>query len=110
MPILNPTGSLLSGGPGALSGPFHLGPSSRVHGEVDLVLEACVVTLGEERRRFGAGPAEVVDPRFLALREVAQHVVVHEVLVARVADAHADPTVVVAALRRNRAQPVVAGI
>ena len=46
----------------------------------------------------------------LALSEIAQHVALHQRLVARMADAEADSAVLVAAMGGDRAQAVMAGI
>ena len=54
--------------------------------------------------------AQRLHPGPLALGEILQHVVLHQLLVARMADAHAHAPIVVADMRGDRAQAVVAGI
>ncbi len=58
----------------------------------------------------GDGAAQVVDPGLVGLREVAEHVVLDELLVAGMADADPHAPVIVAAMGGDRAKAVVAGI
>ena len=55
-------------------------------------------------------PHSALDPFALGLGEVAQHVAVHQLLDARMADAEAHAAIIVADMGRDRAQAVVAGI
>src|SRR5215218_5443227 len=109
MPILKPMASLLDCA-GLFSGPLHVRPASRLHGEVDLVLKAPVLSLGEKGSVVCDDPAQVVDPGPFAFSEITQHMVLHQSLVAGMADAEAYAAILVAAMGRDGAKPVMAGI
>ena len=87
-----------------------LAEARRLDREMDLVLEAGVLALDQERRGVRDRAADGLDPGRLGLGEVAQHEIVDERLVARMADAEADAPVVVADMGGDRAQAVVAGV
>ena len=78
--------------------------------EGDLRQEAGAVALGEERRGVGHGVEQRIEPAVFDLGEVVQHVVRHGVLGAGMPDADAHAVIVVAHVRGDGAQAVVAGI
>ena len=80
-----------------------------LHGEMHLVLEARVLALDQQPGIVGDDVAQRLDPGPLVLGEIAEHVAVHQLLHAGMADADAHAAVVVADMRGDRAQAVVAG-
>ena len=87
-----------------------LAEAGGVEREMDLVLEARVLALDEQRRGVGHRAADRLDPGHLRLGEVAQHEIVHERLVAGMADAEPHPPVFVADMGGDRTQAVVPGV
>ena len=73
-----------------------------------LVLEARVLSRREQFGVVGDHVAQRFDPRTLALGEVAEHMRMHQLLHARMTDADAHALVVVADMRADRAQAVMA--
>ena len=83
--------------------------SRRLDRQMRLVLEARVLAGNEQVRGARHRVADRLDPGHFGLGEVAEHEVKDERLVAGVADAEAHALVVVADMRGDRAQAVVAG-
>src|SRR5215510_15478006 len=106
MPHLNPIGvsrSILVGFVPLLA----LAEALGLHGEMHLVLEARILALRQEFGIVGDDAAQGLDPRPLVLGEIAEHVRMHHLLHAGMTDPDAHPAIVVADMRRDRAQPVV---
>ena len=80
------------------------------HGEMHLVLERRILALDQQPGIVGDDVAQRLDPGPFALGEILQHVGFHQILVAGMADADAHAAIVVADMRGDRAQAVVAGI
>ena len=74
-----------------------------------LVLEARVLAARQQLGVVRDDVGQRLDPVALALGKIAEHVRVHHLLDAGMADADPHPAVVVADMRGDRAQPVVAG-
>ena len=83
--------------------------SLRHHGEVNLVLKARVLAANDEFDIVGDDADQRLDPAALALGEIAEHVMLHQILVAGMADADADAAVIVADMLGDRTQAVMAG-
>src|SRR5581483_2561142 len=77
--------------------------------QVHFVLERGVLTRGEQAGRIGHRLAQRRHPFAVVAGEVRQHVVMHELLDAGVTDAEPHPAILVADMRSDRAQAVVAG-
>src|SRR5208283_148020 len=77
---------------------------------MDLVLEARILILDQQRRSVGHGATEGVHPAQFRLRKIAQHEIMHQRLVSGMADAEPHAPVVVADMRADRAQIVVSGL
>src|SRR5271165_5294539 len=77
---------------------------------MDLVLEARILILDQQRRSVGHGATEGVHPAQFRLRKVAQHEIMNQRLVSGMADAEPHAPVVVADMRADRAQTVVSGV
>ena len=76
---------------------------------MNLVLKARVFAADEQLDIVGEDGDQRLDPAALALGEIAQHVMLHHVLVAGMTDADAHAPIVVADVLGDRAQSVVAG-
>src|SRR5258708_9933895 len=74
-----------------------------------LVLKRRVAAGGEQRSSMGARLAQRLDPGPVALGKIRQHVAVHQFLDAGMTDPKPHPAILVADMRGDRAQPVVAG-
>ena len=74
----------------------------RKHGEVNLVLEARVLAAADQIGVVGEDRDQRIDPAALALGKIAQHVMLHHILVAGMADADAHPPIVVADMLGDR--------
>src|SRR6266702_6966203 len=61
----------------------------RLHGEMHFILEARVMAFRQELGVVGDDAAQGLDPRLLVLREIAEHVGMHQLLYAGMADADA---------------------
>ena len=72
-----------------------------------LVLEARILALRQHLGIVGDDVAQRLDPRALALGEIAEHVRMHQFLHARMTDAEPHALVVVADMRADRAQAVM---
>src|ERR1700716_692883 len=72
-----------------------------------LVLEARVLPFRKQLGIVGDDVAQGLDPRLLALGEIAEHVWVHQLLDAGMTDADAPAAMVMADMRRERARAVV---
>src|SRR5580704_6299586 len=81
----------------------------RHHGEMNLVLKARVLAARDQFGVVGENPDQRLDPAALAFGEIAQHVMLHHVLVAGMTDADAYAAIVVADVLGDRAQPVMTG-
>src|SRR5262245_2317638 len=81
-----------------------------LHREMHLVLKARVRACDQQRGIVGDDSAERLDPGPLAFRKIAEHVVVHQVLVARMTYADSDALVFVADVGRDGPQPVMARV
>ncbi len=69
------------------------------------------MVIGDEAWQFfGDSDQQGIDPSAVGLGEVLQHVVVHQILVAGVADAEAHPPVVAPDMGIDRAQAVVPAV
>src|SRR5260370_393148 len=88
--------------------PRYVTKALRVHGEVHLVLETGILALDDHGGVVRDDVAHGFHPRPLGLGKVAKHVRVDQLLGAGMANADADPPVVVAHMGRNRAQAVMA--
>src|SRR5262245_40637642 len=96
----------------SLVGPFRLlgnKESLGLHGEMHLVLEARILAFRQQLGVVRDDGAQRFDPRPLVLGEVVEHVGLDQVLQAGMPDADAHAPILVADMRRDRAQPVVAG-
>src|SRR5262249_25941714 len=78
----------------------HISKSLGLHGEMHLVLERRILALGDHRGVVRHDVAQGIDPGAIRLGEIAQHVVVHKVLVARMTDADAHAAVLIADMGR----------
>src|SRR6516162_7793327 len=79
------------------------------HGEVDFVLEARILAA---RNQFGVlsdDRDERVNPAAIAFGEIAEHVMLHQVLVAGMTDADANAAVIIADMLGNRTQAIMSG-
>ena len=74
-----------------------------------LVLERRVLPGREQPGIVGDRIAQRLDPRPVALGEIGQHVAVHQFLDAGMTDAEPHAAIVVADMRGDRAQAVMAG-
>src|SRR6516164_6783434 len=95
-----------------LVGPFRLlgnEESLGLHGEVHLVLKARILVFCQQLGVVRDDGAQRLDPRPLVLGEVVEHVGLDQVLQSGMPDADAHAPIVVTDMRRDRAQPVVAG-
>src|SRR5215210_2129639 len=81
-----------------------------LHGEMHLVLKARIFPLGQYLGVLGDCVAEGFDPIALDFAKVAQHIRVDQLLCSRMANTDAHAAVIVADMRRDRAQSVVARI
>src|SRR6516164_7998420 len=72
------------------------------HGEVNLVLKARILTADEKLDIVGENVDQRLDPRTFALGEVREHIMLDQVLGARMTDADAHPAVIVADMRGDR--------
>src|SRR4051812_36820568 len=88
---------------------FRLAETFRGHREMHLVLEARVLALREQLGVASDDVAQRLDPRPLGLGEIAEHMRVHELLDAGMSDAKPHALIVVADMRTDRAQAVMAG-
>src|SRR5262249_4076675 len=96
----------------SLVGPFRLAgieESLGLHGEVRLVLKARILAFRQQLGVVRDDGAQSFDPWPLLLGEVAEHVGLNQFLHAGMPDADAHAPIVVADMRRDRAQSVVAG-
>ena len=80
------------------------------HRQKDLVLKACILALGEEVGIRRDRLTDRLNPSRLCLGEIAQYIIMHAVLVARMADAYPHAPIIIADALGDRAQAVMAGI
>ena len=102
------TARLRAGGVSYRAGLF--AEARRLDGEMRLVLKARVLAFDKKRRGVRDRAANRRDPSRLGFREIAQDEVVHERLVAGMADAQTHASVVVADMGADRTQAIVAGV
>src|ERR1700736_5869916 len=88
---------------------FLVDKSLGLHRQMHLVLERRILVRHQQSGIVRDRLAERDDPGTLVLGEIGQHVAVHQLLDAGVADPKPHAAVVVADMRRNRAQTVVSG-
>ena len=88
---------------------FLLEKSLGLQRQMHLVLKRRVAARREQAGIVGDRLAQRLDPGPVALGEIRQHVAVHQFLDAGMTDPEPHPAIVVADMRGDRAQPVVAG-
>src|ERR1700745_3374567 len=79
------------------------------HGEMDLVLKACILAA---RNQFGIvadDGDEGVNPAAIAFGKTTEHIVLHHVLVAGMTAPDANAAVIIADMYGNRTQAVMPG-
>src|SRR5262249_59585910 len=79
------------------------------HGKVDFILEARILTA---RNQFGVvadDRDQGFNPAAIAFGEIAEHIVLHQVLIAGMADPDADAAIIIADMLGNRTQPIMPG-
>ena len=74
-----------------------------------LVLERRILGRRQQPRIVRHRVAQRLHPRPVGLGEIRQHVVMHQILDAGMTDAEPHPAIVIADMRRDRAQAVMAG-
>src|SRR6266446_1451978 len=84
-----------------LARPRHVTKALRLHGEVHLVLETGILALDNHGSVVRDDIAHGLHPRPFRLGKVAEHIRIHQLLGAGMADADADPPVVVAHMGRD---------
>src|SRR5580704_16973763 len=74
------------------------------HEQMHLVLETRILARRQQRCGIRTSDAEVFDPRPFGLGEIAEHERIDQALVAGMANAEPNPTIVIAAMGGDRAQ------
>src|SRR5271156_4516547 len=76
---------------------------------MNIILKTRILAANEQIDTVGENADERVDPRTLALGEIAEHVMLDHFLGAGMTNADAPPPVIIADMRGDRAQTVVPG-
>src|SRR5438445_6928391 len=88
---------------------FSLAESLRLHAEMHLVLESRVLAFDQQVCVVGNDGAQRLHPWPLVLGEIVEHVTMHQFLHAGLYDSDSHPPVIVADMRGDRTQSVMAG-
>ena len=76
---------------------------------MDFVLKTRILTAGEEFGIVADDRDQRVDPAAIAFGEIAEHIMLHQVLVAGMTDTNADAAILIADVLGDRAQAIMPG-